>query len=144
MKNPRDYPLNEWLEMGDDCECGAPRKIKITGIQHDTLFVTKSVTHLPGCDNGWGLIHDDDIMAWEFDGRTVTFGGERYPVLSGHGNGVPCLKCWKLIDFPITLFLHEGKDGELTFCWACVQKYNMLKGFTAGGTYANFQAPRSK
>ena len=131
--------------MGDDCECGAPREIMVTGIEHDTLFVTKKANHRPDWHDGLGgPFEETDVMAWEFNGRTATFGWVEYPVLGGYGNGVPCLRCWKLVDMPISLFLKDGRKGQLTFCLSCVENNRMLRGFVQGGTYANFKAPRSK
>lgn len=134
MKQPKDYPLKEWLQMADDCECGAPREVMITALVSDFLDVTKRVHHAPGCSpNLDQMMHermmqqDTDFMSWEFNGKTATFGGVTYPVMKGHVNGCPCLRCWRLTDFPIILFLHEGLGGELAFCQWCVEKFGMLK-----------------
>ena len=139
------------MEMGDDCECGAPREVMITSYAHGVIFVTKRVHHQPGCFLTFDremqetpIVEETDIMSWEFNGRKATFGWVEYPVLGRHVNGVPCVRCWRLADMPITLFLEGGKKGELTFCGSCVEKYKMLQGFVQGGTYANFKTPNLK
>ncbi len=135
MQTARNYPLNQWMEMGDDCECGAPREIRITGLTDDVLFVTKRVHHVPGCYDSAGesgLIEETDMMSWEFNGKTANFGGVDYPVISKYANGCPCLRCCRLTDTPILLFLKEGRMGELAFCKFCVEKHKMLEGLVKG------------
>ncbi len=132
MQTARNYPLNQWMQMGDDCECGAPREIRITNVEHDVLFVTKRAHHVPGCHDvvgEFGLVEETANMSWEFSGKTANFGGVDYPIIWKYANGCPCLRCWRLTDRPILLFLKEGKHGELAFCKFCVEKYKMLEGF---------------
>ncbi len=127
MKKPKDYPLNEWLQMGDDCDCGSPREVMITGRVDDFVDVTKRAHHVNHAYDCSGAEEETDFMSWEFNGKTQNFGGVDYPVMKGHVNGCPCLRCWRLTDFPILLFLNEGLGGELAFCKYCVERFGMLK-----------------
>jgi len=133
----RDYPLGEWIEAADRCECcGAKYEVRIHEVDESGCFgyVEWRVNHRIDCpevteyeDAPVTEISSMDVAGWEFMDKPFRFRGVEYQPLKSRADVGPCLNCGRLVvGAPLIIFIDEGK-GELDFCFECVRELDILR-----------------
>lgn len=118
-----DLKLNEICEAADPCDlCGGKILCRVTSvdIKRNVGDVTWECTR---CD-----AEGQDVLGWTLAPNPISFRGRPfYPIMSRVNIG-PCLNCGKLVvGVPLMLFLEEGRQGELDFCFRCANELGVLE-----------------
>ena len=124
MKRLKDFPLNQWLEATGECpQCQSKSvQAKVTWVDESGDFGDIALKCLI-CS-----FTDHDIAGWKIGSQTHPFLGKQYLPLTSRANVGPCMACEKIVvGVPLILFLDEGRDGELDFCFSCAEKLGLLE-----------------
>ena len=144
----KDFIREAWVPAADSCEyCKAKYNVRIKHVNASGTdgIIEWDVQHGPDCSRRFypeeavGLDPETstDMVGWTFSEKLVHVCGKNFHPLISRGNIGPCLNCGRLvIGVPLILFLGEGRDGQLDFCWNCAEGLGLLKALTKpkGGT----------
>lgn len=122
----KDFPLNTPFDVADECPgCGGKLRATVTFTDPESDHTFGDVFwECQQCgDNG------RDIVGWKLSETPVKIMGKEFYPITSRANVGPCLNCGKLvIGVPLILFLDQGRNGELDFCFPCAEKLGVLKG----------------